>query len=127
MIIIRTMNRLPRHAIALVVGTVVTGSVAFFEPSTGESLILLVGIALVYGVGTAIVLQYGSLLRSTDGPNWVSGAFAGIMTFGCLSLLNGVSPTPNFTVAVLGYGLSIVGFVSGVVFEHSGQLIRRHG
>ncbi|WP_049970029.1 hypothetical protein [Haladaptatus cibarius] len=112
------MNRLLRHAIALLVSIVVTGSVAFFESPTDESLILLVGIASVYGVGTAVALQYGSLLRSTDGPNWLSGAFAGVMTFGCLSLLNGVTPTPNFTVMVLGYGLSIFGFISGVGFEH---------
>lgn len=112
------MKRLPRYATGLLVASVVTAGIAFFEPPTGESLQLLLGIALVYGVGTVIALRYWPILRSKNGPKWVTGAFVGVMTFGCLSLLNGVAPSPNFGVAVLGYGLAGFGFVSGIAFEH---------
>ncbi len=112
------MNRNLRYAIALVVGAVVTASVAYFQPQTSESAILLVGIAQVYVIGTAVVLRYGSIFRSTDGPKWASGVFAGVSAFGCLSLLNGVEPSPNFAVMVLGYGLAIFGFATGIAFEH---------
>jgi hypothetical protein len=61
------MNHSLRYGIAVVVGAVVTASVAFFEPPTEESAILLVGIAQVYVVGAAVALRYGSILRSTDG------------------------------------------------------------
>lgn len=60
------MNCLFRYFIALIVGAVVTGTVAYFEPPRGESLILLVGIAQVYIVGTVIALRYESILRNTD-------------------------------------------------------------
>ncbi|WP_435155980.1 hypothetical protein [Haladaptatus sp. DFWS20] len=63
------MNRSLRYTLAIIVGAAVTGTVAFFEPPTDKSLILLVGIAQVYVIGTAIALRYESILRSTDGKN----------------------------------------------------------
>lgn len=112
------MNRLFRYAIALLVAAVVTGGVAFFQPQSAESAILLAGIAVVYTVETAIALPYWSVLRgtNTDSPNWVNGAFTGASTFGCLMLLNGSEPTPNFATMVLGFGLAWLGFVAGVAF-----------
>ncbi|WP_227353007.1 hypothetical protein [Haladaptatus salinisoli] len=112
------MNRSLRYSVAVVVGAVVTASVTFFEPQTTESAILLVGIAQVYVVGAAVALRYGSILRSTDGPKWASGAFAGVSTFACFGLLMGVGSKPNLAVVVLGYGLAAFGFAAGVAFEH---------
>ncbi len=59
------MNRLFRYAIALLVGAVVVGGVAFFQPQSAESAILLAGIAVVYTVETAIALRTG---RFFEGP-----------------------------------------------------------
>lgn len=113
------MRRILRYATALLVGIAVTGGVALSSPPAGRTPILLVGIAQVYAVGAAIALRYRETLRRTDGPSWVSGAFAGVTTFGSLSLLNGVEPTPNFAVAVLGFGLAGFGLVAGVAFERA--------
>ncbi|WP_231186223.1 hypothetical protein [Haladaptatus sp. DYF46] len=112
------MNRLLRYAIALLVGATVTGGVAFFQPHSAESTILLAGIAVVFPVEVAIALPYWSVLRgtTTERPNWVNGAFTGASTFGCLMLLNGTKPTPNFATMVLGFGLAWLGFVAGIAF-----------
>jgi hypothetical protein len=112
------MDRFPRYAIALLVGAGVTGGVAFFQPRTAESAILLAGIAVVYTVGTAIALSNWSSLRNSSGPSWVSGAFTGVSIFGCLMLMDGSEPTPNFAATALGFGLAWFGFVAGVAFEN---------
>jgi len=112
------MNRILRYAIGLLVGATVTGGVAFFQPHSAESAILLAGIAVVYTVETSIALSYWTVLRgtTTDSPNLVNGAFTGASTFGCLMLLNGTKPTPNFATMVLGLGLAWLGFVAGIAF-----------
>ncbi len=113
-----SMNRLLRYVIALLVGAAVTGGLALLQPQTPESAILLAGIAVVYTVGTAVAIPHWSALRHFDSPNWTQGAFTGATTFGCVMLMDGVTPTPNFAVAALGLGLSWIGFVAGIAFEH---------
>jgi len=110
------MHRALRYAVALVVAAAVTGGVALVTPDWGPHLILLVGIAQVYGVGTAVLLRYPSALWGGDG-NWASAAFAGVTTFATLSLLQGIDGGENVAAAALGWGLVAFGFVAGIAYE----------
>lgn len=109
------MRRALRYAVALLVGALVTGGVALVTPSAERRLILFLGIAQVYVVGTAVALRYPSVLRGSGGV-W-SGVFAGVTTFGTLSLLNGIDGGQNFAVAALAWGLAAFGFVAGVAHQ----------
>lgn len=109
------MDRTLRYAVAVLVGGVVTSGIALVTSNPVQEMILLLGIALVYVVGTAVVLRYPDVWNGSG--NWVSGAFAGVLTFGTLSLLSGAAPDRNFAVAALGWGLAVFGFVAGVAFE----------
>lgn len=110
------MHRTVRYAVAVLVAAAVTGGVAAVTPRPERALILLLGIALVYAVGTAIALRYPYAVWGSDG-NWASGALAGVATFATLSLLEGVEGGRNLAVAALGWGLVVFGFVAGVAFE----------
>jgi len=111
------VNRLGRYLVAAVVAAAVTGGVALLTPATDRSPILLLGVAQVYLVGTAVSLRHPDALRRTDGPNWTSGAFAGVLTFGCVSLLNGAPGGPNAAVVALAWGLGAFGLAVGVALE----------
>ncbi|UPW00902.1 hypothetical protein M0R88_02075 [Halorussus gelatinilyticus] len=111
------MHRALRYAIALLVAAVVTGGVALVTPFSANRALLLVGIAQVYGVGTAILLRYPSAMWGSGGGNWVSAAFGGVTTFGTLSLLQGIDGGENLAAAALGWGLVAFGFVAGVAYE----------
>jgi peptidoglycan/LPS O-acetylase OafA/YrhL len=111
------VHRLVRYLVAVVVAAAVTGGVGFVTSPPDRSVILLVGVAQVYLVGTAVALRYPDALRRTDGPNWASGAFAGVLTFGCVSLLNGAPGGPNAAVVALAWGLGAFGLVVGVAIE----------
>lgn len=111
------MRRALRYAVSLVVAALVTGSVAVATPGTHGRLLLLAAIAQVYAVGTAVALRHPHAVRRTDGPRWATGAFAGVLTFGVVSMLHAVEPDPNVPVAVLGWGLGAFGFVVGFAFE----------
>jgi peptidoglycan/LPS O-acetylase OafA/YrhL len=111
------VSRLRRYVAALVVAAAVTGGVAALTPPSDRSPILLLGVAQVYLVGTVVALRHPDALRRTDGPNWASGAFAGVLTFGCVSLLNGAPGGPNAAVVALAWGLGAFGLVVGVAIE----------
>jgi Na+/melibiose symporter-like transporter len=110
------MRRLLRYALAIVVALVVTGGVALVTPDLGPHLILLVAIAQVYGVGTAILLRFPSALWKDD-VNWVDAAFTGVTSFATLSLLQGLDGGENVPAATLGWGLVAFGFVAGIAYE----------
>ncbi|WP_135853063.1 hypothetical protein [Halorussus salinus] len=110
------MHRALRYAVALAVAAAVTGGVAVVTPDVGPHLILLVGIAQVYGVGTAILLRFPSALWEDD-VDWVSAAFTGVTSFGTLSLFQGIDGGENVPVATLGWGLVAFGFVAGIAYE----------
>ena len=109
------MHRALRYGLALVVAAVVTGGVALVTPFSGTHLILLVGIAQVYGVGTAILLRYPSAMWG--GGNWVGAALSGVTTFATLSLLQGIDGGESFAATALGWGLLAFGFVAGIAYE----------
>lgn len=110
------MRRNPRYAVAVLVAVGVTGGVAAVTPRPERAVILLLGIAVVYAVGTAIALRYPDAIWGSGG-NWASGVLAGVTTFAGLSLLQGVEGGQNLAVAALGWGLVAFGFVAGVAFE----------
>jgi len=110
------VNRTVRYAAAVAVGVAAPAGVAAVSPGSRVP-ILLVGIAQAYAVGTAIALRFPDRLRRTDAPNWASAAFAGVITFGTLALLQGVDAGPTLAVAVLGWGLAAFGFVAGIAYE----------
>ncbi|WP_134671302.1 hypothetical protein [Halorussus marinus] len=110
------MNRTVRYAVGVAVGLAVPAAVAAAAP-TSRVPILLVAIAQVYAVGTAIALRFPDRLRRTDAPNWTSGAFAGVLTFGTTALLQGVDAGPTLAATVLGWGLAGFGFVTGIAYE----------
>lgn len=111
------MPRPRRILVSLFVAAAVTAGVAAVTPPRDRSALLLAGVAQVYFAATVIALRHPDALRRTDGPNWTSGAFAGVLTFGCLSLLSGVPGGPNAAVVALGYGLGAFGLVTGVAIE----------
>jgi len=119
------MRRNRRYGVSVLVGVVVTGGVAAATPNPLRELILLLGIAAVYVVGTAIALCRPDLLWGAEG-NWASAAFVGVLTFAGLSLLQGVDPARNFAVAALGWGLAAFGFVAGVAFAHERERDASH-
>jgi len=110
------MDRTGRYAVALAIGVAVPAGVAAASPASRVP-ILLVGIAQTYAVGTAIALRFPGRLSRTDAPNWASGAFAGVLTFGTLALLQGVDAGPTLAATVLGWGLAAFGFVAGIAYE----------
>ncbi|WP_336360188.1 hypothetical protein [Haladaptatus sp. ZSTT2] len=112
------MERAVRYALSVAVAIGVTGFVYLFAPPPETSWLVLLGVAQVYGVGTALWIRYAELLRSTEGPSWVSGAFAGVTTFGSIALLNGSATEMTIGIAALGFGLASFGFAAGVGFEH---------
>ncbi|NHN48976.1 hypothetical protein G9464_15440 [Halostella sp. JP-L12] len=109
------MDRTKRYALGVFVAAVVTGALYLAASPDAWSALLLVGVAQTYAVATAVALRHPDAWGAS-GNLW-SGLFAGVTTFGAFVLLNGVEPTPNLTVAALGFGLAGVGFTAGVAFE----------
>lgn len=110
------MNRFARYAVASFVGVAVTVGVALVSP-VSRVLLLLVGIAQVYGFGTAIAFHVPELFWGPDESNWVNAVFVGVLTFSGFALLSGVESGLNVAVATLGWGLAMFGFVAGAAFE----------
>ncbi|MFD1640483.1 hypothetical protein [Halohasta litorea] len=113
------MNRTTRFASALLLAAGVTGGVA----TQNASGVLLVGIFGIYTLATALTLRYPALLwgRQQDG-GMVSGVLAGGMTFGCLSLAQGVGSGIDLGAGVLGFGLVAFGVSTGIWLVESGEL-----
>lgn len=105
------MNPRRRSLTAFFVATAVTGGVA----TQHQSAILLVGIFGIYAVATALTLRYPTLLwnRDQDG-GMASGVLAGGITFGVLTLAQGVGPEVHLGAGVLGLGLVVFGVSTGV-------------
>jgi len=113
------MNRTTRIVSALLFAAGVTGGAA----TQNASGVLLVGIFGIYALATALTLRYPALLwsREQDG-GMVSGVLAGGMTFGCLSLAQGVGPRIDIGAGVLGFGLVAFGVSTGIWLVASGEL-----
>ncbi|MFC6733767.1 hypothetical protein [Haladaptatus sp. DYSN1] len=112
------MNRFSRFALTVLVAVLVPAAVFLVAPPPETSWFVLLAIAVVYGVGAYYWLRYQRILRSTDGPSRVSGAFAGVTTFCCLALTSGVTHDATFGAAALGFGLASFGLAAGVAFEY---------
>jgi hypothetical protein len=105
------MNRGFRYTIALVAAAVVTILVSLEY----HSIVLLLGIFVVYALGIAIALRYPGLLWGRDlDDRWSAGIFAGGLTFGVLSLANGLGSDVHIGAGVLGFGLAVFGTASGI-------------
>jgi len=97
----------------------VTGGVA----TQNQSVVLLVGIFGIYTLATALTLRYPALLwsRKQDG-GLVSGVLAGGITFGTISLAQGVGPGVHLGAGVLGVGLVAFGVSTGLWLVESGEI-----
>lgn len=98
------MRRLIRYPIATIVGLSVTVTVDMLE---AEKPVILVAIAVVYGVATSLALAdwdrfAGGLVttRRTRSLRWLGAIGGGVGTFGCVALLQLSIPA-----GVLGFGL----------------------
>lgn len=95
-------------AVGVALSAVVTaGTSALLDPSVQ----LLAGVAAVYLAGGAVSAFRPAVWR-VRGSKW-AGLFAGVNTFGALSLMNGVGPDPRFDIVVLGFGLGAFAYVCG--------------
>jgi len=105
------VNRWTRYLSALVVASSVTAGVA----TQHQSIVLLVGIFQTYALATAITLRYPVLLWGGEhGGGKAAGVFAGGMTFGTLTLAQGVGPSVHLGAGVLGFGLVVFGLSTGI-------------
>ncbi|KAA9396671.1 hypothetical protein Har1130_18775 [Haloarcula sp. CBA1130] len=105
------MRRFTRYIIALVIAGGITAGVA----TRYHSVILLLGIFQIYTVSIAIILRYPALVwDSENGNRWASGVFSGGLTFGVLSLAQGLNVEFHFGAGVLGFGLAVFGLACGV-------------
>lgn len=105
------MRRLARYVLAFVIAGAITTWVA----TEYHSVILLAGIFQVYAVAIAIMLRYPALMWDTENENrWASGVFSGGLTFGVISLIQGLGVEFHFGAGVLGFGLALFGLACGI-------------
>jgi|AntRauMinimDraft_4_1070384.scaffolds.fasta_scaffold01731_6 hypothetical protein len=105
------MRRFTRYLVALGIAGAITAGVA----TEYHSVILLAGIFQVYTVAIAILLRYPALLWDSENENrWASGVFSAGLTFGALSLSQGLGAEFHFGAGVLGFGLALFGLGCGI-------------
>jgi hypothetical protein len=99
-----------RYLVALLVAGVVTAGTTLVS----HSILLLLGIFVVYALTTAILWRFPKLLWNRDtSPSYASGVLAGGMTFGVLLLAQGLGEPLHVAVAVFGFGLTGFGTACG--------------
>ena len=105
------MHRGTRYGIATLVAALVTGGVALVN----HSIVLLLGIFGIYAVGIAVVLRYPALIWGHDLDSRIpSTVLSGGLTFGVLSLAQGLGTEFHLGAGALGFGLTIFGVGSGI-------------
>lgn len=106
-----------RYLIAALAATLLAGGVTL-APDDMWSVPQLVGIAVAVFVAAAYALKYPDAFSSGDRtPNWASGAFGGVATFGAFVLMAGLGSSTHVGAGVLGLALAWAGFATGIGHE----------
>jgi hypothetical protein len=104
------MRRLSRYGIAFVVA----GTVTTVAGTATGSVLLLAGIWQTYAAGTAVALRPEVRRVATALGETSSAVFAGVTTFGVLSVGQGLSDGFHAPAAILALGLAYFGLVCGI-------------